>query len=163
MPDAIATARARRPDLDEALSALDRQVRADPGGSQEQMMADDGVSLYRSTSSPQMTYAAISTAPGFTVGERAEVELANGDTALLWPLRADVPFQSLPGVESTTTDMVVWTDLPGPTVRLDVTSEGVGGDGATYTGSSTTFYSQWGERVDLGELEEQLGAQVPLP
>ncbi|MFS0884446.1 malto-oligosyltrehalose synthase [Aeromicrobium sp. 179-A 4D2 NHS] len=30
--DAIARARSRRPDLDEALSALDRQVRADPGG-----------------------------------------------------------------------------------------------------------------------------------
>ncbi len=138
-------------------------VQADPGGTTEQMVAADGVDGYRSTSSPEMTYAMIAVAPGFTVGERTEVELADGVTTSLWPLRADVPFEPFPGTTMTTTDFVVWTDVPGPTVRLDVTGDTVGGDGQTYTGTSTTFYSHWGQGVDLAEIEELVGTPLPVP
>lgn len=138
-------------------------VQADPSGTSDQMLAADGVDGYRSTSEPQMTYAMIAVAPGFTVGERAEVELADGTTTSLWPIRADAPFQPIPAIPATTTDLVVWTEVPGPTVRLDVTGDAVGGDGATTSGTSTTFYEDWGQGVDLAEIEELVGAPLPRP
>ncbi|TFH70516.1 hypothetical protein [Cellulomonas sp. HD19AZ1] len=138
-------------------------VQADPGGSTEQMLAADGVELYRATSSPEMTYAMITAAPGFTVGERTEVELADGTTTTLWPIRADAPFQPVAAIPATTTELVVWTDVAGPTVRMDVTGDAVGGDGQTYSGTATTFFSQWGQGVDLAEVEELVGAPLPLP
>ncbi|ADG73832.1 hypothetical protein Cfla_0924 [Cellulomonas flavigena DSM 20109] len=138
-------------------------VQADPGGSSEQMRAADGVDGYRTTSEPGMTYAMIAVAPGFTVGERAEVELADGTTTSLWPIRADGPFQPIPAIPATTTELVVWTDVPGPTARLDVTGTAVDGTGQTTTGTSTTFYEDWGQGVDLAEIEELVGVPLPRP
>lgn len=138
-------------------------VQADPGGSTEQMLAADGVDMYRATSSPETTYAMITAAPGFTVGERTEVELADGTTTSLWPIRADAPFQPVAAIPATTTELVVWTDVAGPTVRMDVTGDAVAGDGQTYSGTATTFFSQWGQGVDLAEVEELVGAPLPLP
>lgn len=138
-------------------------VQADPGGTSDQMLAADGVDGYRATSEPQMTYAMIAVAPGFTVGERAEVQLADGTTTSLWPIRADAPFQPIPAIPATTTELVVWTEVPGPTVRLDVTGTAVDGTGQTTTGTSTTFYEDWGQGVDLAEIEELVGVPLPRP
>lgn len=138
-------------------------VQADPEGTSDQMLAAYGVDGYRSTSEPQMTYAMIAVAPGFTVGERTEVELADGTTTSLWPIRADAPFQPIPAIPATTTDLVVWTEVPGPTARIDVTGDAVGGDGQTTSGTSTTFYEDWGQGVDLAQIEELVGAPLPLP
>ncbi len=136
-------------------------VRADPSGTPDEVLAADGVDLYRATSSPEMTYAMIAAAPGFTVGGRAEVALADGTTTSLWPVRADAAFQPVPAIPATTTELVVWTDVPGPTARIDVTGDAVDGAGQVTSGTSTTFFSDWGRGVDLAEIEELVGAPVP--
>lgn len=138
-------------------------VQADPNGTSEQMLAADGVDGYRATSEPQMTYAMVAVAPGFTVGERAEVQLADGTTTSLWPIRADGPFQPIPAIPATTTDLVIWTDVPGPTARIDVSNEMVDEQGRSYAGSSTTFYEDWGQGVDLAEIEALVGVPLPRP
>lgn len=131
-------------------------VRGDPGGSPQEQLAAEGVELYRATSMPEMTYAMVAQAPGFTVGAQEELTTADGSTTLLWPIRSDGPFAPFPGAppELTTTELVVWTATPGPTYRLDVTSGAV---------TARTTYGGWGEAVDLAEVEELLGAALPRP
>lgn len=139
------------------LHSDDGWVRGDAGGSPEEQQAADGIDMYRRSSLPEMTYAMVSQAPGFTVGAQEEVEVAEGRTAVLWPIRSDGPFAPFPGVAELVVDeLVVWTELPGPTHRLDATSGGPAG-----TATSITRYSRWGEQVDLAEVEELLGAPVP--
>ena len=126
-------------------------VEGDPAGDSEAALAAQGVDILRSSLDPTFLDAMIRLAPGFTVDGREEVELADGTTTSLWAIRADAPFPTF--ADSTTTELVVWTPTPGPTARIDVTSTTPGAG----EGTSTTFYSQWGELPDLAELEELAG------
>lgn len=138
----------------------DGWVHADAGGTVPERQAADGVEMYRTTSEPVMTYAVVSPAPGFTVGGREEVELPNGDTASLWAIRADGPFQPFAGLPFTTQELVLWTDVPGPTVRMRTVGDVVADDGTTTTGTSVRTYTDWGA-ADLDEIAELTGSPVP--
>lgn len=125
-------------------------VEGDAGGDDVAQRVARGVDILRSSLEPTFLETMIRLAPGYTVGGREEVELEDGTTTSLWPIRSTGPFETF--ASSTTDELVVWTAEPGPTARLDIlsTTEGLG------QGTSTTYYTRWGERLDLDELEELL-------
>ncbi|ASR55910.1 hypothetical protein [Cellulomonas sp. PSBB021] len=129
-------------------------VEGDPGGDSEAALVAQGVDILRTSLEPEFLAAMIRLAPGFTVAGREEVELADGTTTTLWAIRADAPFASL--AQSTTDELVVWTATPGPTARIDITSTTPGAG----QGTSTTFFTRWGQRPDLTELAELAGLDL---
>jgi hypothetical protein len=134
----------------------DRQggwTHADANGTSAEKVAAAAIPALRQSLSPEFTKSTVARAPGYTVGERVEVEVANGDTRSLWPVRADGAFEVAPGYAVDA--LTLYFSAPGELMRQELTGSGFGRSAA-----STTVFSRYGAKVDLGEAEKLTGVDL---
>ncbi|MRG58577.1 hypothetical protein GE115_01605 [Agromyces sp. CFH 90414] len=132
-------------------------IRADPNGSVEEIIADQVVEAARGLAMPAAIGGFATAGSAFTVGEPEELGLPDGLSRSLTPIAMDAPID-VDGVY-TIDEMVFYGDETVPLVAMKTTATMPGLPSET----SMTYFADWGAEVDLDEIEELTGTELPIP
>lgn len=99
------------------------------------------VEAWRQATAPEVTRSMIAAAPAWVVGELGGVQLPDGSSQELFELSSAEPFE-WNGVAVDA--MTLWMREPGRIVLQETTASAAG-----ITETSTAYYTQWGEEVEI--------------